>query len=334
MPPSRRNLVVIGCVCLLTIYIAASVRMYQSSQARIGEIRNGKISIPYAPYSVPAPKIFGRNTTPPKAATTTLTQTTKATTITQAKTQVQGDSVAVTARAYMVADLDTGKIYLEKNSRAVLPVASMSKLITAFVATEVIDKDALITISEENAGLPPDTSNLTAGEKIPFKTILYPLLLSSSNVAAEALASATNRRDFLESMSSYAWEVGMPSSFFADASGLSPQNAASARDMFALARYLHKSRQDILSITRTPVSSIATTSEHGAHTFLSTHPFVNDPNFLGGKTGRTPEAGETMITLMQVSNRPLAIIVLGSQYGSREPDTRALIEAAKKVIQK
>jgi D-alanyl-D-alanine carboxypeptidase len=328
MPPSRRNLIVIGCVCILTIYSAATVRYYQSSTARIGEVGDGKLSIPYAPYPLPVSKILGRESVSTKATTTV----SKAATITQAKTQVSGDPISVTARAYFVADLDSSKIYLEKNSRTVLPVASMSKLITAFVATEIIDDDTLITISEENASLPPDTSNLTAGEQLPLKTILYPLLLTSSNVAAEALASATNRADFLEAMSSYAWEVGMPSSFFADASGLSPQNAASARDMFALAKYLHKSRQDILSITRTPMSSVATTSEHGAHTFLSTHPFVNDPNFLGGKTGRTPEAGETMITLMQVSNRPLAIIVLGSQYGNREADTRALIEAVKKVI--
>jgi D-alanyl-D-alanine endopeptidase (penicillin-binding protein 7) len=232
----------------------------------------------------------------------------------------------------MVADLESDEVFIEKNSAAVLPVASMSKLITAFVATEVIDDDILISISEDNAALPPDTSKLTAGEKMPLKTILYPLLLSSSNVAAEALASAVNRTDFLESMSSYAWEVGMPSSYFADASGLSPQNAASARDMLALARYLHSSRQDILQITRTPMSAVGTTTDHGSHTFVSTHPFVSDPNFLGGKTGRTPEAGETMITLMKIADRSVALVVLGSQYGHRESDTRLLIEKVKKEL--
>jgi serine-type D-Ala-D-Ala endopeptidase (penicillin-binding protein 7) len=330
MPPSRRNLIIIGCLCIATVYISLSVRVYTSTIGREKLVRDGVLSIPYAPYSVPASNFFTSRFKPAPQRPATTTSVTK-TVIGQSDSQIVGDGVQVTSRAYIVADLESGKVYLEKNSRAVLPVASMSKLITAFVATELIDEDEPITISDENAALPPDSSGLRAGETLPMKTILYPLLLSSSNVAAEALASAVDRNDFLESMSSYAWEVGMPSSYFADASGLSPQNAASARDMFALAKYLHSSRQDILRITRVPTSGVGTTSEHGSHIFASTHPFVIDPRFLGGKTGRTPEAGETMITLMKINNRPLALIVLGSQYGYREADTRTLIE---KVMQK
>jgi D-alanyl-D-alanine carboxypeptidase len=329
MPPSRRNLIIICCICLATVYISAIVRIYQTSTAAKGEEASAvdNILLPYAPYTKPVTNFFIRDEKP---ATSTPQN---GPVIAQAKTSPKEAALLVTAKAYLVADLKSDKIYMEKNSKMVLPVASMSKLITAFVATEVLKNDAIIEITEENTKLPSDSSGLTAGEKFPLKVILYPLLLNSSNVAAEALASASdNRIDFLESMSSYAWEVGMPSSFFADASGLSPQNAASARDMLALAKYLHNSRQDILSITRTPMNTVSTTTEYNAHTFTSTHPFVNDPNFLGGKTGRTPEAGETMITLMKINNRPVAFIILGSHYGSREPDTKILIEAAKKLV--
>jgi D-alanyl-D-alanine carboxypeptidase len=329
MPPSRRNLIIIGCLCLLTIYVAASVRVYQSMAiANAGGARGaGYVFIPYAPYRTPSKpeaaffEAVGSNK--PVAA-----EAGGKTFIQQAPPQ----SPRVTAGAYIVGDMLSGKIYLEKNTRAVLPVASMSKLITAFVATDTIEEDTVVSISEAHASLPPDTSRLAAGEQMTLKNLLYPLLLNSSNVAAEAIASATDRNNFLELMSSYAWEVGMPSSFFADASGLSPQNAASARDLFALSQYLYNSRQEILAITRQPSASVGTTSDHGAHLFMSTHPFVFHPDFIGGKTGRTPEAGETMLTMMKISNRPIAVIVLGSEYGAREGDTQVLLDSVRKLI--
>jgi D-alanyl-D-alanine endopeptidase (penicillin-binding protein 7) len=152
-------------------------------------------------------------------------------------------------------------------------------------------------------------------------------------VAAEALASSSiDRIEFLEAMSSYAWEIGMPKSFFADPSGVSPQNAASARDLFALAQYLTEHRPDILALTRVPSVTIATTTEHGSHAIVSTHPFVRDPRFIGGKTGRTPEAGETMMTIMNIQNKPIVIIILGSRYGARENDTRLLLDAVQKKL--
>jgi D-alanyl-D-alanine endopeptidase (penicillin-binding protein 7) len=164
--------------------------------------------------------------------------------------------------------------------------------------------------------------------------LLFPLLLNSSNVAAEALASTTNRSHFLELMSGYAWEVGMPSTYFADPSGLDPRNAASARDFFALAQYLYSSRPEILSITRTPYVAVATTTDHGAHEFKSIHPFVTDPRFIGGKTGRTPQAGDTMLTIMNIENKPIAIIVLGSHYDGRAADTRILISRVEQLFAK
>jgi D-alanyl-D-alanine carboxypeptidase len=162
-----------------------------------------------------------------------------------------------------------------------------------------------------------------------LEEILYPLLLDSSNIAAEALASTTDRTNFLELMRSYAWEIGMSTAYFADPSGVNPHNAASAKDLFALAKYLYKYRPDILTLTRVASISVATTTEHGSHEFASIHPFVNDPNFIGGKTGRTPEAGDTMLTIMKIGGQPVAIVVLGSKYAGRAEDTSKIIEMVK-----
>jgi len=232
----------------------------------------------------------------------------------------------ITAKAYIVGNVLTGRVYLSSNATTVMPVASMSKLITTIAATDMMSPTTTITITPAEMNVPPDGSNLTAGETFTLKELLYPLLLDSSNVAAEAIASSSDRNGFLVLMSSYAWEIGMPTAYFADPSGINPHNHASADDMFALAKYLYAYRPDILTITRIAHEGVATTTEHGSHVFDSIHPFVTDPRFIGGKTGRTPEAGETMMTILRMGTEPIAFIIMGSDYGRREADTDLLIQ--------
>ena len=236
------------------------------------------------------------------------------------------------AHAYLVGNIKTGTIYIEHNSVVPLPVASMSKLITSIAAMDTIDSSIILKIADDISVIPTDGSNLKPGEQFTLDEILQPLLLDSSNVAAETIASSSNNRaQFMELMSSYAWEVGMPSSFFADPSGLSPRNIASARDMFALAQYLYKSRPEILAITRIAHTSLATTTEHGFHDIVSTHPFAGDSRFIGGKTGRTTAAGETMLTMLNINDQPIAFVVMGSDLGAREYDTRLLMKKLEKM---
>lgn len=238
----------------------------------------------------------------------------------------------LTAQAFLIGNIATGKIYREHKSIEPMPVASMSKLVTAFVATDIMDASDLVRVTEEATKAPPDASDLRAGEQFTLQEILVPLLLNSSNVAAESIASAGNRVRFLELMSSYAWEIGMPKSYFADPSGISPRNAASGRDLFELATYLVRYRPDILAITRIPEAETATSSDlHGSHRFTNTHPFVRDQRFIGGKTGRTQEAGETMMTILDIDEQPIVFIVLHSSYGYREADTRILIREFERI---
>jgi serine-type D-Ala-D-Ala endopeptidase (penicillin-binding protein 7) len=218
---------------------------------------------------------------------------------------------SVTASAYLVGNILTGKVYLSSRPDLVSPVASMSKLMTAIVATNIFDPESVIEITPPETMVASDTSNLQAGERFLFKDIVYPLLLNSSNVAAEAIASSSSSRSyFMDTMSNTAWEVGMPNAYFADPSGLDPRNQASAKDIFKLAQYIYSHRPDIFDITRTPHANMATTTDHGSHNFDSTHPFVTDVRFIGGKTGRTLQAGETMLTVLRIDSQPIAFIVI------------------------
>lgn len=240
------------------------------------------------------------------------------------KTSNAGVAV-VSSRAYLVGNITTGKVYLTSNANTPYPVASMSKLVTTLVTLYSLSSTSTIEITEEMVNNLPDGKYVFPGEKYTAEELLYPMLLSSSNVAAEALASASDRRKFLELMSSYAWEIGMPETFFADPSGLDAHNTASASNIFALARYLYNFHPDVLAMTRKKQFSVNATSGHDAHVFYSIHPFVNDPRFIGGKTGRTPQARETMLTILNINNQPIAFVVLGSDFGKRENDTRILV---------
>lgn len=235
----------------------------------------------------------------------------------------------ISARSYLVGNVETGEILMMRKPDLVLPVASMSKLITAIESIDQFSLKKEITITEDET-LVPDSHRFTPGETFTVEELLYPLLVNSSNIVAEALASSTSRIAFMDLMSSYAWEIGMPSTYFADPSGLSPANVSTARDFFALAKYLYKLRPDILAITKIAKTSLATTTAHGYHEFISTHPFVYDQNFLGGKTGRTPSARDTMLTIINVSGKPISIIVLASE--DRRKDTLYLLQLASELL--
>ncbi len=245
------------------------------------------------------------------------------------KTETKTPRSPVTAKSYLVGNVITGEIYMTRNKNTVLPVASMSKLITAVESIDQFSLSGTTTVASSTMAY-PDAQKYTEGEIFTIEEALYPLLVSSSNIIAETLASTTSRARFMDLMSSYAWEIGMPATYFADPSGLSPQNVSSASDFFALARYLFNMRPDILTITKTPKFTLATTTEHGYREINSTHPFVNEANFLGGKTGRTPQARDTMLTILNIKNIPIAFIVLGSE--DRKKDTLYLINQVNSII--
>ncbi len=88
------------------------------------------------------------------------------------------------ALAYLAGDIDTGEIIIEKNPGSVLPIASVSKLITSLVSLDVIPQKELITVSRSSVNTYGKSGGLGFGEKILAEDLLYPLLIESSNDAA------------------------------------------------------------------------------------------------------------------------------------------------------
>jgi D-alanyl-D-alanine endopeptidase (penicillin-binding protein 7) len=252
----------------------------------------------------------------------------------------------ITADSYLVGNLTTGKIYFEKDPTVVRPIASISKLFTAIVAEKRLDPNAIVTVASSSITGFDSTSSpstIIPGESFTVHDILYDMLLVSSNDAATTIAdnyanvagdaNPNSRADFVSLMNASAASLGMTETSFKDPSGLSSSNISSADDLFKLARYLYDKEPGILAIEKTPEYDVPTTTApnpvHNAHTFVNIDPFVYDPHYIGGKTGRTDAAGETMLSLFNLSingvDNPIAIIVLHSDQDSRQIDSSILV---------
>lgn len=241
-------------------------------------------------------------------------------------------AIPLSAAAYLVTDLETNETVVDKNADKVLPVASITKLMTALVAQDLLKPDQIITISQSAYNTYGNTGGLRVGEKLSVRDLFYPLLLSSSNDTAEALAEEVGREKFLAEMNARAKKIGLKNTFFADPSGLSPANTSTASDLAKLADYLYHYRPEILAITREK------NHKAGKHVWNNVNNISLMSNYVGGKNGYTEEANRTLVSIFQVpiektsaassttqekKSRLLALVLL--QSNDRKGDTRGLI---------
>lgn len=228
------------------------------------------------------------------------------------------------AHAYLVADIDTGDVYAEKNANVVRPIASITKLMSALVANETISFERKVRVPESSLFNPPDPEK-TDSKVFVAEDLVYPLLMQSSNGVADALASYYGKNSFITWMNTTAKALGMHSTNFADASGVSADNTSTADDLFRLATYLANKKSFVFDTTHLKQKTIL--SEDGTpYTIVNVNAPVADEPYMGGKAGHTEAAQDTMVSLVAVDvggkTRRVAVIVLGSE--NQQSDTLAL----------
>lgn len=237
----------------------------------------------------------------------------------------------LTAESYLVADLDTGEVLLERSPQKVHPIASITKLITALTSLEVLNQYQSIRVSARAVETYGNSGGLKVGEVTTPGTLIYPLLLESSNDAAEMLAESGGGDRFISSMNTKARSIGLSYTHFDDASGLSESNVSTARDLFTLMQYLFHHKPYVLETTRLALKRLdAEIPGAVSHSWYNNNYFVREgnPRYLGGKNGYTDEAGRTLVSLFalplsEFEKRNIAVIVLGSD--NRELDTKAAL---------
>lgn len=229
----------------------------------------------------------------------------------------------VTADAYMVKDLSTDAVWTEYDSTRLLPIASLTKLVTAVVAKRSIRPDAKIEITPDIIAVFGNTAGFKAGETFTAADLLYPLMMVSSNDAAEAYARVFGRRAFVKMMNDFAQSIGAYRTYLVDPSGLSKANVSTATDLILIIDWIRKNDPALLAITTLKSKTVRD------HTWVNPAHFLSWSYYLGGKNGYTDEAGRTSASLFKLGYDKgiYAVVVLGSD--NRDADVVRLINKVK-----
>jgi serine-type D-Ala-D-Ala carboxypeptidase (penicillin-binding protein 5/6) len=216
----------------------------------------------------------------------------------------------------------TKKMLLEKYSDKPLPVASLTKLMTALVIFEDqknFDFSKVVTISDKAAGQgnTPKYGNLTAGEKYTLGKLAEMMLVYSSNDAAWALSEIIGTDVFIEKMNKRARDLGMNYTYFINPTGLDPKNLSlpqtndlnysTAGDLAKLTEYILKNQPKIFEITR---EGYELPIENG----ISGLKLNEGQSVLGGKTGFTKYAkGSLFFAFQDKKGDDFINIILGAE---------------------
>jgi poly-gamma-glutamate synthesis protein (capsule biosynthesis protein) len=235
----------------------------------------------------------------------------------------------VKGEAYLVGDLDTGEVILEKNQDKIFPIASVSKLMTATISKETENQDETVKISKKMLATEGENGNLYLNEKIKMSDLLYPLLLESSNDAAEAIAENSGRDSFVQAMNQKAKDLGLSNTSFEDPSGLSEHNVSTVSDLFKFAEYLKNNLSDLLHI------STLKSYNNKKQIWFNNSQFLNLPGYQGGKRGYIDESLQTAVSLFTLplgatSTRNIGITLLRSP--DRLKDIKNLVSFLNKNV--
>jgi len=191
----------------------------------------------------------------------------------------------ISANNYLVADLDSGFVFMEKNPQAKAPIASLTKLMTAIVVTENYDQRKSILVQPWMLTAYGSTKGLGAGKKFRLTELLYPLLVESSNDASEVLSYFLGREKTIRLMNEKTKPILMEKTSFIDPSGLDAENVSTAQDLFYLAKYILNNRIPLLKISRGERVTSFGKVHFDLKSLENKNIFFEHPDFIGGKTG-------------------------------------------------
>lgn len=234
----------------------------------------------------------------------------------------------VNAKAALVIETHSNEALYAQNVWEPLPIASLSKLMTALVAIDHLDLNSEITISSTAAQTGGSSMGLVTGEVILVKEVFKGLLMNSGNDAAVALAeaSAGTEAAFVTLMNERTKSLGLNDTLFFDASGLNPGNVSSAFEIAHLAKQVFRD-PFLSSIMREKELLVSSVDGRMSHSLNNTNRLLGTDiadRIIAGKTGTTLQAGQCLISFLKgSSDRTIMTIILGSN--DRYTDVKQLI---------
>lgn len=257
--------------------------------------------------------------------------------------------VTLQARAAYVYDTRTNAVLYAKNENTRMPLASLTKVMTALVARELSPDYGTVTVTRESLE-PTGDSGLLVGEKWSLKDLLDFSLITSSNDGMRTVAlslgalrssSAEPKErvdDFVNEMNKKATALDLKNTYFWNETGLDESEYkggayGTARDMAHLMDYITRYYPEALLATREPLSSISSMDNiiHEAKNTNTLAGFI--PGLKASKTGYTNTAGGNLVFVFDPElGRPIVVTILGSTEQGRFEDAKLLIESVLKYI--
>lgn len=234
-------------------------------------------------------------------------------------------------KSSLIADADTGVLFLKENIEEPMEIASISKLMTFFLVKDAItdgklNMDDLVEISKNVAGTEGSSLDLFAGDKIKVKDLLDGLMIVSGNDAARALAEKVggSEKEFVKLMNAKASELGLNESNFVNSSGLTDEdgqaNKMSSKDIFELSRALISKYPEVLEYSKHRVLE----QPERNYKRESTIPLVGEVEGVDGlKTGYTDEAGYCLVSTMKMTKGDSNFRIIAILMGAKTQEERA-----------
>lgn len=230
--------------------------------------------------------------------------------------------LSVGAKSVIVYDITKNKTIYTKNPNEKLPMASLTKVMTAIIGLEnKLPNDTYIVEGKNLVG--ENSMGLLPKEQHSLTDLLYGLILMSGNDAAEVIAAhhPKGRTAFIQAMNDKAKALGLKNTHFTNPSGLEGDGNqhSSAYDLLVITKYALEHYSVFRQVAQTVTKEIPQTETHQEY-FLQneTNLLTSYPGVKGVKTGYTPEAGLCLITYLEYKDRKIIAVLLGSENRRQE----------------
>ncbi|WP_279486211.1 D-alanyl-D-alanine endopeptidase [Aeromonas veronii] len=222
----------------------------------------------------------------------------------------------LSSAAFVVANHGTGEVISERNGNRVMPIASLTKLMTALVVLDAnLRLNEMLTVTNADIDRIKGTgSRLAIGSRLSRAEMLHIALMSSENRAASALARhyPGGQRAFVEAMNAKARMLGMWNTRYADSTGLNPRNVSTAQDLAKLAAAA--ASYPLIRQYSTDEQSYVRTNKRQLH-YLNSNRLIREGQweFTLSKTGYIREAGRCLVLGTKVNREPVIMVLLNAE---------------------
>ncbi len=285
-------------------------------------------------FSINSVKIFAETETSVESETET---TTEAPSVVKNYAD-EGTELTLNSRAAILIDANTGVVIYEKNAHEKLYPASITKVLTGYIACSEGNLDDTLTVSQtaiDGMGIGGSSIGLVAGEQINFRDGMYGVMLASANEVCMAIAEhmSGSADAFAEKMNEVAASIGCTESHFANPHGFHDDNHYTTCYDMALITKQAITNDDFSQIWGTTSYQIPETNlnvarylSHRDQMLLHTSEYYY-PDLLGGKTGFTDEAGNTLVSYAERDGASLiAVVMKANGSDNTYKDSTALLE--------